>query len=93
MNNSLRKQASIATHEEFEQITDALEEIKVHLQVIEMVAGHRGQLISDTSVALLVHIIIVLSVIARLRREKYGGELYRLLPPRLVNHYTYKGAS
>ncbi|KAL1712051.1 hypothetical protein EV715DRAFT_176733, partial [Schizophyllum commune] len=64
--------ASIATHEEFEQITDALEEIKVHLQVIEMVAGHRGQLLSDTSVALLVHIIIVLSVIAQMRREKYG---------------------
>ncbi|KAL1712201.1 hypothetical protein EV715DRAFT_214123, partial [Schizophyllum commune] len=66
--------ASIATHEEFEQITDALEEIKVHLQVIEMVAGHRGKLLSDTSVALLVHIIIVLSVLAQMRREKYGGE-------------------
>ncbi|KAL1712300.1 hypothetical protein EV715DRAFT_162937, partial [Schizophyllum commune] len=66
--------ASIATHEEFEQITDALEEIKVHLQVIEMVAGHRGQLLNDTSANLLVHIIIVLSVIAQMRREKRGGE-------------------
>ena len=93
VNNSSRPQASIATHEEFEQITDALEEIKVHLQVIEMVAGHRGELLGDISVELLVHIIIVLSVIAQLRKEKYGGELYRLSPPRLVNHYTYKGAS
>ncbi|KAL1711391.1 hypothetical protein EV715DRAFT_166998, partial [Schizophyllum commune] len=75
--------ASIATHEEFEQITDALEEIKVHLQVIEMVAGHRGELLNDTSVKLLVRIIIVLSVLAQMRKEKYGGELYRLLPPRL----------
>ncbi|KAL1725544.1 hypothetical protein EV714DRAFT_287822 [Schizophyllum commune] len=64
--------ASIAAHEEFEQITDALEEIKVHLQVIEMVAGHRGQLLGDISVDLLVHIIIVLSAIAQLRREGYG---------------------
>ncbi|KAL1750073.1 hypothetical protein FB107DRAFT_186925, partial [Schizophyllum commune] len=63
--------ASIATHEEFEQITDALEEIKVHLQVIEMVAGHRGQLLSDTSVNLLVQVIIVLSVIAKMRRDGF----------------------
>ncbi|KAL1725756.1 hypothetical protein EV714DRAFT_220688, partial [Schizophyllum commune] len=63
--------ASIATHEEYEQITDALEGIKVHLQVIEMVAGHRGQLLSDTSVELLVSIIIVLSVITKMRREGY----------------------
>ncbi|KAL1673725.1 hypothetical protein EV122DRAFT_222098, partial [Schizophyllum commune] len=63
--------ASIAAHEEFEQITDALEEIKVHLQVIEMVAGHRGQLLSDTSVNLLVQVIIVLSVIAKMRRDGY----------------------
>ncbi|KAL1750100.1 hypothetical protein FB107DRAFT_224456, partial [Schizophyllum commune] len=77
VNNSSRPQASIATHEEFEHITDALEEIKVHLQVIEMVAGHQGQLLGDTSVALLVHIIIVLSVVAQLRREKYGGRFLK----------------
>ncbi|KAL1712298.1 hypothetical protein EV715DRAFT_161296, partial [Schizophyllum commune] len=59
--------ASIATHEEFEQITDALEEIKVHLQVIEMVAGHRGQLLADTSVNLLVRIIIVLSAMVEIK--------------------------
>ncbi|KAL1725750.1 hypothetical protein EV714DRAFT_277196 [Schizophyllum commune] len=71
--------ASIATHEEFEQITDALEEIKVHLQVIEIVAGHRGQLLNDTSVNLLVHIIIVLSVVAQMRRGKYGGRFLKAL--------------
>ncbi|KAL1750258.1 hypothetical protein FB107DRAFT_294676 [Schizophyllum commune] len=65
--------ASIAAHEEFEQITDALEEIKFHLQVIAMVAGHRGQLLSDTSVNLLVQVIIVLSVIAQMRRDGYVG--------------------
>ena len=49
-----------------------------------MVAGHRGRLLGDTSVDLLVQIIIVLSVIAQMRREKYGGELYRLSPPRFL---------
>ncbi|KAL1750101.1 hypothetical protein FB107DRAFT_252357 [Schizophyllum commune] len=71
--------ASIRAHEEFEQITDALEQIKVHLQVIEMVTGHRAQLLSDTSVDLLVQIIIVLSVIAKMRRDKYGGRFLKAM--------------
>ncbi|KAI5889907.1 ankyrin [Schizophyllum commune H4-8] len=69
--------ASIQAHEEFEQITDALEAIKVHLQVIEMLDGHHGQLLGDTAFELLVHIIIVLSVIAKMRRERFTGRFLK----------------
>ena len=80
MDISSRPQASIATHEEFEQITDALEEIKFYLKVMETVARHPGKLLNDTSVSLLVQVIIVLSVIVKMRREGFAGRPRR---PRL----------
>ena len=47
-------QATVQAHEEFELITDAFNEIWVHLQVVEIVAAHPGRLLYDTSLELLV---------------------------------------
>ncbi|KAL1712204.1 hypothetical protein EV715DRAFT_180798, partial [Schizophyllum commune] len=60
-------------HEEFELITDAFNEIRVHLQVVEIVAAHPGRMLYETSVELLVQVLTVLAVIMKMKRKKYAG--------------------
>ena len=54
-------------------MTDAFDEIKVHLRVVEIVAAHPGRLLYDSSIELLDQIITVLGVVIQMRREKYAG--------------------
>ncbi|KAI4293665.1 hypothetical protein K525DRAFT_214367, partial [Schizophyllum commune Loenen D] len=54
--DTLSSTATVQAHEEFELITDAFNEIRVHLQVVEIVAAHPGRLLYDTSLELLVQV-------------------------------------
>ena len=54
-------------------MTDAFDEIKVHLRVVEIVTAHPGRLLYDSSIELLAQIITVLGVVMQMRREKYAG--------------------
>ncbi|KAL1725754.1 hypothetical protein EV714DRAFT_277198 [Schizophyllum commune] len=71
--------ATVEAHEEFELMTDAFDEIKVHLRVVEIVAAHPGRLLYDSSIELLAQIITVLGVVMQMRREKYAGQFMRAL--------------
>ena len=72
------EKATVKAHEEFELMTDAFDEIKVHLRVVEIVAAHPGRLLYDSSIELLAQIITVLGVVMQMRREKYAGQAQRL---------------
>ncbi|KAI5822929.1 hypothetical protein K523DRAFT_377051 [Schizophyllum commune Tattone D] len=62
--------ASIKTHEEMDQIGDAFDEIKRHLQVVDVVVGSQcGDLLYDASTKLLVQLIIVLATILKTWRD------------------------
>ncbi|KAL1725047.1 hypothetical protein EV714DRAFT_188636, partial [Schizophyllum commune] len=69
----LSSTATVEAQEEFELMTDAFDEIKVHLRVVEIVAAHPGRLLYDSSIELLAQIITVLGVVMQMRREKYAG--------------------
>ncbi|KAL1685997.1 hypothetical protein GGG16DRAFT_118338 [Schizophyllum commune] len=71
--------ATVQAHEEFELITDAFNEIRVHLQVVEIVAAHPGRLLYDTSLELLVQVLTVFGVIMNMRHEKYAGRVLKAL--------------
>ncbi|KAL1749896.1 hypothetical protein FB107DRAFT_194687, partial [Schizophyllum commune] len=71
--DTLSSTATVQAHEEFELITDAFNEIRVHLQVVEIVAAHPGRLLYDTSLELLVQVLTVFGVIMKMRHEKYAG--------------------
>ncbi|KAL1712450.1 hypothetical protein EV715DRAFT_183509, partial [Schizophyllum commune] len=71
--DTLSSTATVQAHEEFELITDAFNEIRVHLQVVEIVAAHPGRLLYETSLELLVQVLTVFGVIMKLRHEKYAG--------------------
>uniref|UniRef100_D8QAM6 Fungal STAND N-terminal Goodbye domain-containing protein n=2 Tax=Schizophyllum commune (strain H4-8 / FGSC 9210) TaxID=578458 RepID=D8QAM6_SCHCM len=64
----------IRTHEEHEQIVDAFDEIRNHLQIIEAVGANSRQCLHGANVKLLAQILNVLGVIVRLRRNNYGEE-------------------
>lgn len=66
-------QVYIRTHEEHEQIVDAFDEIRNHLQIIEAVGANSRQCLHGANVKLLAQILNVLGVIVRLRRNNYGG--------------------
>ena len=72
-------QATVQAHEEFELITDAFNEIRVHLQVVEIVAAHPGRLLYDTSLELLVQVLTVFGVIMNMRHEMYAGKAHTSL--------------
>ena len=72
-------QATVQAHEEFELITDAFNEIWVHLQVVEIVAAHPGRLLYDTSLELLVQVLAVFGIIMNMRHEKYAGQAHTSL--------------
>ncbi|KAL1703965.1 hypothetical protein EV121DRAFT_206834, partial [Schizophyllum commune] len=75
--------ASIKTHEEMDQIGDAFDEIKRHLQVVEVVVvSQSGDLLHDPSAKLLVQLIIVLATILKTWRD---GHLRQFLPLWLRN--------
>ena len=78
MADDLHEQATVEAQEEFELMTDAFDEIKVHLRVVEIVAAHPGRLLYDSSIELLAQIITVLGVVMQMRREKYAGQAQRL---------------
>ncbi|KAL1712197.1 hypothetical protein EV715DRAFT_166445, partial [Schizophyllum commune] len=71
--DTLSSTATVQAHEEFELITDAFNEIRVHLQVVEIIAAHPGRLLYDTSLELLVQVLTVFGVIMNMRHEKYAG--------------------
>ncbi|KAL1749747.1 hypothetical protein FB107DRAFT_280362 [Schizophyllum commune] len=71
--------ATVQAHEEFELITDAFNEIWVHLQVVEIVAAHPGRLLYDTSLELLVQVLAVFGIIMNMRHEKYAGRVLKAL--------------
>ncbi|KAL1711635.1 hypothetical protein EV715DRAFT_215088 [Schizophyllum commune] len=71
--DTLSSTATVQAHEEFELITDAFNEIRVHLQVVEIVTAHPGRLLYDTSLELLVQVLTVFGVITKLRHAKYAG--------------------
>ncbi|KAL1725993.1 hypothetical protein EV714DRAFT_287508 [Schizophyllum commune] len=75
--DTLSSTATVQAHEEFELITDAFNEIRVHVQVVEIVAAHPGRLLYDTSLELLVQVLTVFGVIMNMRHEKYA-ELRRI---------------
>ena len=63
-------QACVKTHEEFAQVWTALDEIKMHLRVVEAVAASQpGDLLRDASVKLLAQVVSVLAAIVKMTRE------------------------
>ncbi|KAI5834919.1 hypothetical protein K523DRAFT_329266 [Schizophyllum commune Tattone D] len=63
-------QACVKTHEELAQVGTALDEIKMHLRVVEAVAASQpGDLLRDASVKLLAQIVSVLAAIVKMTRE------------------------
>ncbi|KAL1703956.1 hypothetical protein EV121DRAFT_206835, partial [Schizophyllum commune] len=64
----------IRTHEEHEQIVDAFDEIRNHLQIIEVVGANSRQCLHGANVKLLAQVLNVLGVIVKLRRNNYGEE-------------------
>ncbi|KAL1712198.1 hypothetical protein EV715DRAFT_214140 [Schizophyllum commune] len=71
--------ATVQAHEEFELITDAFNEIRVHLQVVEIVTAHPGRLLYDTSLELLVQVLTVFGVITKMRHANYAGRVLKAL--------------
>ncbi|KAI5900386.1 uncharacterized protein SCHCODRAFT_02674819 [Schizophyllum commune H4-8] len=62
--------ACVKTHEELAQVGTALDEIKMHLRVVEAVVGSQpGDLLRDASVKLLAQIVSVLAAIVKVTRE------------------------
>ncbi|KAL1706150.1 hypothetical protein EV121DRAFT_202067 [Schizophyllum commune] len=60
----------VKTHEELAQVGTALDEIKMHLRVVEaVVASQPGDLLRDASVKLLAQVVFVLSAIVKMTRE------------------------
>ncbi|KAL1728411.1 hypothetical protein EV714DRAFT_215158, partial [Schizophyllum commune] len=62
--------ACVKTHEELAQVGTALDEIKMHLRVVEaVVASQPGDLLRDASVKLLAQVVSVLAAIVKMTRE------------------------